>query len=214
MRNYPLSRSVIRSLMCLCESRRLFHLEIIGLILLHLCFLPIFAEIFQLKDLQPEEIAVLQYDNRLLQTNTYWDTAARYNRLYCLTHGHVYIYYSLSEGENCHIGGEELASPWCKVKAMLQANEDFPSVKLFIYLDSDAVVDKSFFNSSVNSLLDTIHRRLPDWDPETRPIVFNQDGPSWWCSLITRIGYKMCLNAGRSAAFFFCVISYTSGVHT
>jgi hypothetical protein len=21
------------------------------------------------------------------------------------------------------------------------------------------------------------------WDPEQRPIVFNQDGPSWWCTV-------------------------------
>ena len=174
-------------------------IEIIVFILFKWCFLPIYAQVLQLQDLQPEEIALLQYDNRPLESNTYWNTAARYNRLYCLTHGHEYIYYSLPDGEHCHIKNEELASPWCKVKAMLQANEDFPSIKLFIYLDSDAVIDRSFFNSSINSLLGTIQRRLPDWDPEIRPIVFNQDGPSWWCSLITHIGYQMCLNAGRNS---------------
>ena len=27
-------------------------------------------------------------------------------------------------------------------------------------------------------------------------MVFNQDGPCWWCSLIKEKGYEMCLNAG------------------
>ena len=35
----------------------------------------------------------------------------------------------------------------CKVKAMLQANTDLPHVRLFIYLDSDAVVDKNNYNT-------------------------------------------------------------------
>lgn len=37
------------------------------------------------------------------------------------------------------------------------------------------------------------------WDnrkPEEKPMVFNQDGPCWWCTFIISIGYTMCLNAG------------------
>ena len=79
---------------------------------------------------------------------------------------------------------------------MLQANLDFPHVKLFIYLDSDAVVDKVNFNTSIHGLLDTMHSKMPQWDPTTKPIVFNQDGPCWWCRLVNRVGYRTCLNAG------------------
>lgn len=138
----------------------------------------------------------MQYDSRILEPRTYWHVAYQYNQLYCNTHGHQYIYYALRPEDTCNIRGTELASPWCKVLAMIQASQDFPTVKVFIYMDSDAVVDRRMFNSSLLHLLETMHTRLPDWDPEQRAVVFNQDGPSWWCRLITRVGYTKCLNAG------------------
>ena len=37
------------------------------------------------------------------------------------------------------------------------------------------------------------------WQPEQKPVIFNQDGPCWWCSLVMKVGYTMCLNAGTVA---------------
>jgi hypothetical protein len=147
-----------------------------------------------LETLKNNEIAILQYDSRPLKD--YWLSAAQWNNYYCDLHGHVYLYYS---GKRCFYGDQSspvrLASPWCKVKAMLQANEDYPSIKLFIYMDSDAVIDKRFEYTSINEMLRTMQKQL-NWDPLQKPTVFNQDGPCWWCTLIKSRGYTMCLNAG------------------
>eukprot|EP00603_Paraphysomonas_imperforata_P011939 CAMPEP_0114455672 /NCGR_PEP_ID=MMETSP0104-20121206/3222_1 /TAXON_ID=37642 ORGANISM="Paraphysomonas imperforata, Strain PA2" /NCGR_SAMPLE_ID=MMETSP0104 /ASSEMBLY_ACC=CAM_ASM_000202 /LENGTH=231 /DNA_ID=CAMNT_0001628103 /DNA_START=416 /DNA_END=1108 /DNA_ORIENTATION=- len=78
---------------------------------------------------------------------------------------------------------------------MIQASRDFPQVKVFIYMDSDAVVSKTFESSSLNSLLEFMQQKL-SWDVMEKPMVFNQDGPCWWCKLIKKAGYSMCLNAG------------------
>jgi hypothetical protein len=147
-------------------------------------------------DLQPHEIALLQFDTRSLARPSYWRTAYTYNAAYCKLHGHQYLYFSLSESSTCNIHGNELASPWCKVRAMLQADADFPGIRLFIYMDSDAVIDRANFNTSINGLLGTMQRRLPTWDPHIKPMVFNQDGPCWWCRLVAKVGYTTCLNAG------------------
>ena len=55
----------------------------------------------------------------------------------------------------------------------IQANMDFPSVKVFIYMDSDAVVDKKFSDFPVNNMLEVMQTAL-NWDPELKPMVFNQ----------------------------------------
>lgn len=47
----------------------------------------------------------------------------------------------------------------------------------------------------MNNLLMLMQQRL-NWNPEKKPIIFNQDGPCWWCSMIKNKGYSMCLNAG------------------
>ena len=78
---------------------------------------------------------------------------------------------------------------------MIQANRDFPDAKLFLYMDSDAVINKKFLDAPMTSFLSTMQSRL-QWDPEQRPLVFNQDGSCWWCALVERVGYSMCLNAG------------------
>ena len=59
-----------------------------------------------------------------------------------------------------HLGTTVLADAWCKVRAMNQANNDFPDVKLFIYMDSDAVVDKAYVNVSVVSKVAEIQQLL------------------------------------------------------
>jgi hypothetical protein len=35
-----------------------------------------------------------------------------------------------------------------------------------------------------------------NWDPNKKPVVFNQDGNCWWCDLVKKVGYPTCLNAG------------------
>jgi hypothetical protein len=84
-------------------------------------------------------------------------------------------------------------------------------VKVFVYMDSDAVISRGYANTSFISLLSFMATRL-QWDPTEKPMVFNQvgghmtifekltvglqDGPCWWCNLILKVGYTMCLNAG------------------
>ena len=54
-----------------------------------------------------------------------------------------------------------------------QANLDYPSVKLFIYMDSDAVIDINFESTSLNNMMKIMQDKL-DWDPMLKPMVFNQ----------------------------------------
>lgn len=139
------------------------------------------------------EIAIVQFDSRPI-ADGYWGVAARWNSKYCKHHGHQYLYYSAKQ--KCqHDSGTILADPWCKVLTMLQAIRDHPSVHAFIYIDSDGVIDDTFFEVSLNTILEDVHKKL-DWDVYKKPIAFNQDGPSWWCNLVDRVGYKKCLNAG------------------
>ena len=149
---------------------------------------------------RPEEYAIVLYDSRPLKEGNYWLTAAAWNRKYCKQHGHTFVYYTLKPGEKCMSadlghGSELLADAWCKVKAMMQANDDYPKVKIFIYMDSDAVIARSFDQLPLSQMLGTLQDRL-QWDPEAKPMVFNQDGPCWWCKQVQRVGYAMCLNAG------------------
>jgi hypothetical protein len=134
-------------------------------------FLVIYSKELKLSDLAPNEFAIVQFDSRPLKN--YWLTAALWNFHYCAQHNHVFLYYT-NEG-SCHHGDEPLADAWCKVRAMLNANHDFPNVKVFIYLDSDAIIDKDFAHLSLNQMVGTMQKNL-DWDPLKKPIVFNQDG--------------------------------------
>ena len=171
------------------------HAATVLLILLAVQFSPCVCNV-DLSKLRNEEIAIMQYDSRKLRD--YWLVSARWNKKYCEKHGHVFIYYASREG--CHHNNEKLATPWCKVKAMISANHDYPEVKFFIYMDSDAVLDKQFEELPLTSILGTMQSKL-QWNPDKKPIVFNQDGPCWWCRLIKEVGYDMCLNAGE---FFVC----------
>ena len=78
---------------------------------------------------------------------------------------------------------------------MIQATSDYPNIRLFIYMDSDAVVDQIFRNYSLNDIIGYAQKKM-HWEPSEKPLVFNQDGPSWWCKLVRDVGYTMCLNAG------------------
>lgn len=156
--------------------------------------------------LNPYEIAIVQYDSRPL--DDYWLASAGWNNYYCKKHGHEYIHYTLInnndinnnklydvQGAACMHGNELLASPWCKVRAMIEANNNYKHIKLFIYMDSDAVVSKLYENFSLQVFLGVLQSKL-DWKVENKPIIFNQDGPCWWCGMIKGIGYTTCLNAG------------------
>lgn len=139
------------------------------LLLFLLCIVVVFPLDLE-TSVRPEEIALVQYDSRPL--DDYWVASARWNKYYCDLHHHLFIYYNAIK--QCEYDKDNpLASPWCKVKAMIQANEDYPAVKIFIYMDSDAVVDMRFKKSPVNSLLKTMQTKM-QWDVESRPMVFNQ----------------------------------------
>lgn len=142
-------------------------------------------------DLKGHEVAIVQFDSRPLRD--YWLTSSLWNHHYASLHGHLFLYYNLKD--DCHYLDTKLAQPWCKVKTMIQADEEYPEVKVFIYMDSDAVISKEYENTSLNSFLQLMLKKL-DWSPREKPIVFNQDGPCWWCNLIQKAGYHMCLNAG------------------
>ncbi len=139
--------------------------------------------------ISPKDIAIVQFDNRDL--DNYWNISARWNRAYCDEHGHQYLY--LTMRESCRsASGDDLASPWCKVKAMIHALEAAPSAKAFIYLDSDALLT---VNHSMSVILSFIHADL-HWDWDKKPIAFNQDGPGWACKLAFKLQYKVCFNSG------------------
>lgn len=142
-------------------------------------------------DLKPSEIAIMQFDSRA--PTSYWEASALWNNRYCHHHGHRFLYYS--SNENCRYDSTVLADPWCKVLSMIQSTHDHPSIRAFVYMDSDAVIDKGFFNTSLNEMLETVREKL-DWDVIQKPVLFNQDGPCWWCNLVSKVGYSMCLNAG------------------
>jgi hypothetical protein len=131
----------------------------------------IVESIVDIQSLYPEEIAIVQYDSRPLAD--YWASSARWNNFYAYRHGHKFLYYTLTG--DCRYESTLLASPWCKVKAMIQANEEHPNIKLFIYMDSDAVIDRHFFNVSINTYVGGMQRILK-WDPMAKPMIFNQDG--------------------------------------
>jgi hypothetical protein len=143
----------------------------------------------------------VMYDSRPLEEGQYWLAAAAWNRQYCVAHGHTFLYYTLPAGTKCmsaDLGGggsEPLADAWCKVRAMIKASQEHPEVKIFIYMDSDAVINRQFEHMPLSQMLATLQGKL-SWNPLQKPMVFNQDGPCWWCNQVQRVGYKMCLNAG------------------
>jgi hypothetical protein len=161
--------------------------------------LSIATKLIDVSKFKPEEYAIVQYDSRPLKDHTYWLASAAWNRRYCKKHGHQYIYYTLQENTKCMSihNKEMLADAWCKVKTMIQATKSkkYSNIKIFIYMDSDAVISKTYENKSLNDMLYVLQNRLK-WDPNNKPMIFNQDGPCWWCNQVAKVGYTTCLNAG------------------
>ena len=72
----------------------------------------------------------------------------------------------------------------------------FPDARFFLYVDSDAVISNHFAHLSLVHLVENC-RHWVNWTMEEQPIVFNQDGPSWWRNLVTdTTNYTWCLNSG------------------
>lgn len=139
-------------------------------------------------DIKAEEIAIIQYDNRPL--DSFWNHSAVWNKAYCEIYGHSYMYFT--SNEKCSYASIPLAEPWCKVKAMLYAHDNYPSIKVFLYLDSDAVMTVNYSLSSIVPFMIDYHH----WDMRAMPIAFNQDGPGWSCKNALKNGASKCFNSG------------------
>lgn len=138
-------------------------------------------------DLLPSQIAILQFDSRPMEN--YWLASSKWNNQYAKKHGHLFLYYNLNG--DCRYGSVVLSQAWCKVKAMMQvkvmitilawmlmltfrqANEEHAEIKVFIYMDSDAVIAQAYQDTSLVHLLSIMQAKLK-WDPSDRPMVFNQ----------------------------------------
>lgn len=173
------------------------------------------GNLYDFNSLSSSEFAIVQYDSRKL--DNYWEVSALWNKKYADIHGHRFIYYSAST-ENvvtntngkptpCYhlndLNGQSenavgLATPWCKVRSMIAATEEFLDVKVFIYLDSDAVISADQNSTSLQQYMTFMQHQL-NWNVLEKPIIFNQDGPCWWCDLIQKVGYSTCLNSGTVA---------------
>ena len=167
----------------------------------------------------PENWLIIQIDDRPIWTpehrgpNT---TVSTHTKLaigpiwvyqYTQRHGHKYILYNWptdahqSATSKCRSAkNQTLHGAWCKVPALLQAQKDFPNAQYFVYMDTDAVIDISFFHDqSLNNLLHnmTTSWNISNWDIDEKPFVFSQEGVSDWCRAAASKGnYPHCLNTG------------------
>ena len=156
---------------------------------------------FNWLDVSAADFTIVQFDGRATWEKAFYsptrvrvaptkhNTAAIWNHLYAKRHGHSYIYYRFAgneTGSGCTSDeGQDLAAAWCKVRALKQAQIDFPNAKYFLYLDTDAVVDIRFQDQPLNQLLYNMTSAwLTEWNIHERPFVFNQEGPSYWCHRI------------------------------
>ena len=162
-----------------------------------MCLLRLHAyEFTTFDELQPKEFAIVQFDSRKL--SNYWLVSALWNYRYAKQHGHEYIYYQSESCYHMKNSHEQLAAAWCKVKSMVAAFQEFPHIKVFVYMDSDAVINKHFLNISMGNYMKFIQQKV-NWNVNEKPVIFNQDGPCWWCDLIQKAGYSTCLNSGTVA---------------
>ena len=123
-------------------------------------------------DLNDHNIAIIQYDSRSL--SSYWNTSIRWNKAYCDKYGHEYIFLSSHHHQICRYDNSNddnkndnnknasrhrqiLANPWCKVRAMIEANNMMMSensnVKAILFLDSDALITVNYSMATVISNL-------------------------------------------------------------
>jgi len=139
---------------------------------------------------QPKQLLVVQYDSRPLKS--YWNTSTQWNKRFCNTYGHQYLFLS-SESLCRDCFGKLLSSPWYKVKAMVAADLiASPSVKFILYLDIDTIIT---VNNSLSTVISYIQADLR-WDVHHKPLAFNQDGPGYSCKQAYSLGYMKCFNSG------------------
>ena len=126
---------------------------------------------------------------------------------YAKKHGHSYQFFS--SHRECMIDGIPLASPWCKVKAMLAADSLIgrrdvslsgshnrsnlrDQARAVLFIDSDAILSVNYSMSDIMAFI----RIERDWDMLKKPMILNQDGPGWSCKFALKFGYSHCLNSG------------------
>lgn len=175
-----------------------------------------------LQDIQPHELAIIQYDSRPL--GDYWNSSAYWNFAFAQKWNHQYLFISGSTFEEdelsrkgmggfdhndvsltngiknrknrvCrHPDGVSLSPVWCKVKAMVRAKRYLPTAKAFVFFDSDIAV--TLTNQSLTNVFAFMRKDL-GWNYKEMPVAFNQDGPGWACRhTIEKVGYPYCFNSG------------------
>ena len=144
-------------------------------------------------DIQPHELAILQYDSRPLNNDNFWTTTAKLNKGFAMKYNHEYIYMSL-QSRDCIYASIKLHHAWCKVKAMLAADAHTSTrIKAILYLDTDAVITSNYSMTDVMAFM----RKDLHWNYQSHPFAFNQDGPGWACKFtLNRTPYSSCLNSG------------------
>ena len=91
------------------------------------------------------------------RNESWWWASAALTARQAARHGDRYVHYRVPPtGCVAADGLTELTAPWCKVKAMLQAMDDFPGAAVFLYLDSDAAVSPAYANRSLVALGDFV----------------------------------------------------------
>ena len=125
---------------------------------------------------EPSKFAIVQFEGRSpweVQhigpglTNyvpTLWNIGSTYNYLYAQRHQHNYLLYHWGhKGVGCiSTNNQTLAEAWCKIRAMMQVQEDFPNAEYFIYLDTDAVIDREFHSQPLQQLFYNMTTWMPD----------------------------------------------------
>lgn len=91
------------------------------------------------------------------RNESWWWASAALTARQAARHGDRYVHYRVPPtGCVAADGLTELTAPWCKVRAMLQAMDDFPDAAVFLYLDSDAAVSPAYANRSLVALGDFV----------------------------------------------------------
>jgi regulator of extracellular matrix RemA (YlzA/DUF370 family) len=111
-----------------------------------------------------KEIAIIQYDSRPL--GNYWNVSSRWNYQYSLAYQHSYYYFSQRSDSECT--NEEESTPlspsWCKVKAMLIADQIITEQKYLLFMDSDALITSNYSMSTVLSYMTKYLSPYWNWD--------------------------------------------------
>ena len=118
---------------------------------------------------------------RAKRNESWWWASASLTAARATRAGDVYAHYVIPPtGCVAFDGLSEIAAPWCKVKGMLQAMEDFPSEDEFLFLDSDAAVNENFDGSRLADVVSFVADRAPFFANFSKPVGVGRDGPGPW----------------------------------